>query len=170
MNPQASARQSERRENWGTPRPIFDPLNRKYRFTLDAAASRDNHKCALYFTEEDDGLSQDWGKHRVWLNPPYGEPEAPCGPKCKTKRCATRGFHNAGRVPGIIDWIRKAYTSAQAGALVVCLVPASTDTAWWHDYAMKGEITFYRGRITFEGAPAPAMFPSALVVFHPYIL
>jgi phage N-6-adenine-methyltransferase len=74
---------------------------------------------------------------RVWMNPPYGR--------------------EIGR------WMQKAYESS----LVVCLVPARTDTAWWHDYAMKGETRFIRGRLTFGGAPRPAPFPSALVVFRP---
>ena len=49
-------------------------------------------------------------------------------------------------------WVRKAYESAQNGATVVCLLPARTDTAWWHDYCMHGDITFERGRIKFGGS------------------
>lgn len=68
------------------------------------------------------------------------------------------------------DWMRKAYQSCnQNGALVVCLVPARTDTAWWHDYAMKGEIRFLRGRLKFGGAETNAPFPSALVIFRPIL-
>lgn len=63
------------------------------------------------------------------------------------------------------DWMRKAYESAQAGALVVCLVPARTDTAWWHDYAAKGVVRFIRGRLKFGGHKNSAPFPSALVIF-----
>jgi hypothetical protein len=63
-------------------------------------------------------------------------------------------------------WMKKAYEShKQNGATVVCLVPARTDTAWWHDYAMNGEITFIRGRLKFGGSKNAAPFPSALVVF-----
>lgn len=64
-------------------------------------------------------------------------------------------------------WMRKAWESAQQGALVVCLVPARTDTAWWHDYAAKGEIRFLRGRVKFGNARNGAPFPSAVVVFRP---
>lgn len=64
-------------------------------------------------------------------------------------------------------WMKKAYDSAQSGsALVVCLVPARTCTAWWHDYAMKGEVRFLRGRVRFNDR-GPAPFPSAIVVFKP---
>jgi len=131
------------RPDWATPQALFDGFNSIYGFTLDAAASAENAKCADYFTKEDNALAQDWGDHRVWLNPPYGRE--------------------------IGAWMRKAYESAQRGALVVCLVPARTDTAWWHDYASRGEVTFLRGRVRFVGAPFNAPFPSALVVFRPKI-
>lgn len=62
-------------------------------------------------------------------------------------------------------WMKKAYESAQAGALVVCLVPSRTDTRWWHDYAMKGEIHFIKGRLKFGNAKTNAPFPSAVVIF-----
>ena len=64
-------------------------------------------------------------------------------------------------------WMQKAYESAQGGALVVCLVPARTDTKWWHEYAAKGEVTFVRGRLKFGGQKNSAPFPSAIVVFEP---
>lgn len=57
--------------------------------------------------------------------------------------------------------------TALRGGTVVCLLPARTDTAWWHDYCMKGEITFIRGRLKFGGCSNPAPFPSAIVVFKP---
>lgn len=65
------------------------------------------------------------------------------------------------------DWMRKAYESSQNGATVVCLVPARTDTVWWHDYAMRGEIEFIKGRLRFNGHKNSAPFPSAVVVFRP---
>lgn len=63
--------------------------------------------------------------------------------------------------------MRKAYESAKAGATVVCLVPSRTDTEWFQDYAMKGEIEFIRGRLKFGGHENSAPFPSAVVVFKP---
>ena len=94
-------------------------------------------KCPRYYTKADDGLKQSW-RGKCWMNPPYG------------------------RVIG--DWMRKAYESAQAGAMVVCLVPARTDTAWWHDYAAKDQVTFIRGRLKFGDGKNSAPFPSALVI------
>lgn len=66
-------------------------------------------------------------------------------------------------------WMKKAYISSQQGALVVCLVPARTDTAWWHDFAMMGSVIFIRGRLQFGGSPNSAPFPSALVIYMPLV-
>jgi len=64
-------------------------------------------------------------------------------------------------------WMAKAWAESQRGALVVCLVPARVDTAWWHDYAARGEVEFLRGRLVFGPAASSAPFPSAVVVFRP---
>jgi|ERR1041385_7246630 phage N-6-adenine-methyltransferase len=125
---------------WSTPRAFFDSLDTEFRFTLDACATDANAKCANYFSAEQDGLKQDWGRNIVFMNPPYGRQ--------------------------ISDWMQKAYLSSIDGATVVCLVPARTDTRWWHDFAVKGEIRFLKGRIRFEGSPHSAPFPSALVIFR----
>lgn len=67
----------------------------------------------------------------------------------------------------ISAWVRKAWEShVLNGATVVCLLPARTDTRWWHDYCMRGRITFVRGRLKFGGSPHPAPFPNAVVVFE----
>ena len=123
---------------WATPQDFFDKQNAIYSFTLDVCATADNAKCARYFTEADDGLAQPW-QGVCWMNPPYG------------------------RAIGL--WMRKAHESHLTGATVVCLVPSRTDTRWWHDYAMKGQIEFIRGRLKFGDAKNSAPFPSALVVF-----
>lgn len=128
---------------WETPRHLFDELNRGFRFTLDPCCTHENAKCKTHFTKSENGLLKDWGKNNVFMNPPYGRE--------------------------IIHWMHKAYESAKAGALVVCLVPARTDTAWWHDYATKGEILFIRGRLKFGGHKSSAPFPSAVVVFWAYL-
>jgi phage N-6-adenine-methyltransferase len=129
-------------DNWTTPQDFFDRMNRKYGpFDLDVCASSNNAKCPKFFTKEDDGLAQAW-VGRCWMNPPYG------------------------REIGL--WMEKAWRSSLSGALVVCLVPARTDTVWWHTYAMQGEIEFLRGRLKFGGGKNSAPFPSAVVVFKPY--
>ena len=128
-------------DEWPTPQAVFDGLNREFAFTLDPCATPQNAKCPRYFTRADDGLKQDWSGHIVFMNPPYG------------------------RVIGA--WVEKAYLSAQQGAVVVCLLPARTDTRWWHGFVMRGEVRLLRGRIRFEGGKASAPFPSAYVVFRP---
>ncbi len=124
---------------WSTPRDFFDDYNAIYHFDVDVCATAENALCAKFYSPEDNGLSKEW--HGVcWMNPPYGRE--------------------------IGKWMKKAYESSLHGATVVCLVPARTDTAWWHEYAMKGVITFVRGRLKFGGSKNSAPFPSAVVVFQ----
>lgn len=134
---------SSETDTWETPDDVFAPLHAEFGFDLDAAASDDNAKCERYFTPADDALAQDW-TGTVWCNPPYGR--------------------QIGR------WVEKGYVEAQAGATVVMLIPARTDTAYWHDFVMKAnEVRFRRGRIYFEmnGKPVGrAPFPSAVIVFR----
>lgn len=132
-------------EEWGTPRDFFAMLDAEFGFTLDVCATEHNAKVPLFFDRQDDGLAQPWAPHVCWMNPPYG------------------------RVIGA--WVEKAYREAKNGATVVCLIPARTDTAYWHDYAMKAdEIRLVRGRLHFEGVESKghnAPFPQAVVVFRP---
>ena len=67
-------------------------------------------------------------------------------------------------------WVKKAYESARQGATIVCLLPARTDTAYWHQYCAKGEVLLIKGRLKFGKAKSGAPFPSALVVFRPNLL
>jgi phage N-6-adenine-methyltransferase len=134
---------SSRSDDWPTQQAFFDKVNEEFGFDLDVCASHENAKCRKYFTKEQDGLAQEW-RGVVWCNPPYGRT--------------------------ISDWIKKAYESAQAGATVVLLVPARTDTRWFQDYCLRGgEIRFIRGRLRFGDCKWPAPFPSALVVFRPFL-
>ena len=130
---------SSQTDLWETPQDFFDKLNDEFGFNLDVCATPQNAKVFRFFTKEHDGLSQDWGESICWMNPPYGRE--------------------------IGKWMKKAYESSLAGATVVCLVPARTDTAWWHDYAIKGEIRFVKGRLKFGGHKNSAPFPSAVVIF-----
>lgn len=124
---------------WATPQDFFDKLDDEFGFTLDVCASPENAKCDRYFTKADDGLTQEW-TGVCWMNPPYGRE--------------------------IGHWMRKALESSATGATVVCLVPARTDTAWWHDCAMRGEVRFIRGRLKFGGHTNSAPFPCAVVIFR----
>lgn len=125
---------------WNTPDWLFRSLDKEFGFTLDPCSDGKNAKCAKFYTTVENGLLRDWGREAVFMNPPYSECE---------------------------EWMRKAYGAAIEGATVVCLVPARTDTEWWHRYAMKGEVRLLRGRLTFGQASTPAPFPSAVIVFRP---
>ena len=148
-----------------TPQDFFNRLNDEFNFTVDVCATAENAKCKRYYTKQDDGLSQDWVGN-VWMNPPYGDPEYACKANCKKKKCVTRGHHNKTYIPGIKDWMKRANDASKVGATVVCLVPARTDTAWWHEHVIKHEVRFIRGRLKFGNAKNSAPFPSAVVVMR----
>lgn len=158
---------------WETPDELFDSLSASHGpFDLDVCASDYNAKdCDFYFTKEDDGLTQKWFG-TCWMNPPFGNAEWPCKKNCKKKRCAKRGHHTTEYIPGIRDWVRKAYQSAKAGCKVICLLPARTDTGWWHRYIENAakEIHFLKGRVYFvrnDGKTGAAPFPCVVVILGP---
>ena len=130
---------SSKTDMWLTPQDLFDRLNAIHHFTLDVCATAENAKCHHYLSPEIDGLSKDW-KGVCWMNPPYGKE--------------------------IGKWVAKALQESLEGAKVVCLLPARTDTRWWHDFAMHGKIEFIRGRLKFGGSKNSAPFPSAIVIFE----
>lgn len=130
---------SSKTDMWATPQDFFDTLDSEFGFTLDACAVRENAKCAAYYTPQQDGLSQPW-HGRVWCNPPYGR--------------------EIGR------WVKKASETAAGGGFVVMLLPARTDTKWFHDYIYgKSQIRFIKGRLKFGGCQNAAPFPSMVVIF-----
>lgn len=131
---------SSKTPEWSTPQDLFDKLHRVWEFTLDVCATAENAKVLYFYDKADDGLKQSWKGHVCWMNPPYGRE--------------------------IGKWMRKAFQESLRGAVVVCLVPARTDTVWWHDYVMKGDVTFLKGRLKFGGATNSAPFPSAIVIFR----
>lgn len=134
-------------DQWATPQGFFDKLNEEFHFTLDVAADETNHKCDRYYDKHIDGLLQPWhGQPRsqthntVWRNPPYGRE--------------------------IDKWVEKAYNESQLGATIVMLLPARTDTKWFHDYIYgKAEIRFVRGRLKFGDSKNSAPFSSMVVIF-----
>ena len=131
-------------DQWPTPAAFFDLWAARFAFDLDVCADAHNAKCSRFFSVEDDGLAQSWAPAVCWMNPPYGRE--------------------------IGKWVRKACEESLKGATVVCLLPARTDTAWWHDYVIPhAEVTFVRGRIKFGSATAGAPFPSAVAVFRPEV-
>jgi site-specific DNA-methyltransferase (adenine-specific) len=132
-------------QTWTTPQKFYDQLNEEFNFTLDPCCSKESAKCDHYFTEEDDGLIQDWSDHVVFMNPPYGR-----------------------EIP---QWIEKAHNEYLKGATVVCLIPSRTDTRYWHNwifplyYENKIEIRFLKGRLKFGNAKTSAPFPSVVIVY-----
>ena len=131
------------RQDWATPPKLFRELDSEFGFTLDVCANSGNAKCEQYILAKKDALTIPWGENVCFMNPPFG------------------------RGKSLEKWIRKAYEESLRGATVVCLVPSSPCTYWWHDYAMKGEIRFIRGRVRFVGAAYNAPFPCSIVIFRP---
>lgn len=127
---------------WSTPQALFDKLDAEFNFSLDVCALASNRKCLAYFCPEVDGLKQDWGQRRCWMNPPYGKE--------------------------ISAWMKKAFESSMNGALVVALVPNRSNAPWWHDYVMKAdEIRFIRKKVPFTGEKKGVPFwGSVIVVFR----
>lgn len=128
---------SSKTDLWATPQEFFDELNKEFAFTTDVCAIPENAKCERFFSPEVNGLKQEWVGN-CWCNPPYGRE--------------------------IGKWVKKAYES---GCTVVGLLPARTDTKWFHEYILgKAEIRFIKGRLKFGGATTPAPFPSMVVIWR----
>lgn len=137
---------SSKDQTWETPQDFFDKLNKEFNFTLDPCCTKETAKCDHYFTKEDNGLIRSWKNHIVFMNPPHGRE--------------------------IKHWIKKAHDEFLKGnCKIVCLIPARTDTTYWHDYIFplyyKGqvEIRFLKGRLKFGNSKNSAPFPSAVVMF-----
>lgn len=134
---------SSRTGLWETPQELFDTLDKEFHFTLDVCALPENAKCLRFYTPEDDGLSQPW-EGVCWCNPPYGRQ--------------------------VKDWVRRAWEASGAGSTVVMLLPARTDTMWFHTYLYRQdrvELRFLPGRLKFGGAKNSAPFPSMIAVLRP---
>jgi phage N-6-adenine-methyltransferase len=126
---------------WETPQWLFNLLDAEHGFDIDVAAVAENAKCANYFSPDVDALTREW-KGTCWCNPPYGR--------------------------DIARFVEKAYKSSLSGATVCCLIPARTDTDYWHRYVTKAaEIRFLKGRLKFGNAKNSAPFPSVIVIFRP---
>lgn len=128
------------RQDWTTPKVLFDKLNQEFNFEWDLAASAGNKLCKNFYTKENDGLTKDWNGI-AWLNPPFG---------CKSSK--------------MIDWIKKSYNETQKNSnlTVVMLIPARTNCKWFADYIMKAaEVRFIIGRPKFgnciHGLPQPLL-------------
>lgn len=133
---------SSKSDNWETPQTLFDSLNKEFNFNLDPCCNEDNKKCEKYFTKEQDGLKQDWGGYTVFVNPPYGRE--------------------------LYKWVKKSYEeSKRANTKVVMLIPARTDTRYFHEFIYRNakEIRFIKGRLKFGNSTSNAPFPSMIIIF-----
>ena len=133
---------SSKTGEWETPIDFFNKLDWRFgKFTLDPCATSENHKTKKYYTLEDNGLAQDWEGETVFVNPPYRN---------------------------LSEWVEKAYNESQKlRTKVVMLIPARTDTKYWHNYVMRAsEIHFIKGRLKFGDSKNSAPFPSAVIVFN----
>ena len=133
---------SSKTDLWSTPWNFFEKLNDEFHFTLDPCSTHENAKCYKHFTIKEDGLLQDWGNEVVFCNPPYGRK--------------------------IKDWVKKAYEESQKdNTTVVMVIPARTDTIYFHEYVYhKAEVRFIKGRLKFGDAKNAAPFPSMVVIFR----
>ena len=139
---------SSAKSDWETPDDLFAALHAEFGFDLDVCAHEGNHKLPQYLSPADDSLAQEW-RGACWMNPPYGRQ--------------------------IAKWVRAARLRSISGqCTVVALLPARTDTAWWHDWIWDEErneprpgveVRLLRGRLRFKGAQHSAPFPSAVIVF-----
>lgn len=130
--------------DWATPWHFFNELDNEFGFTIDVCADKSNAKCRVYYTREDNGLIKRWSGV-CFMNPPYG------------------------REIGL--WVEKAYNESKSerfdSPVVVGLLPARTDTRWFHNWIYgKAEIRFIKGRLKFGDGKNSAPFPSMLVVWR----
>lgn len=140
MGRNLKATQTSNSDLWETPVWLFDLLHEEFRFTIDVAASPENTKLPVFYTEAEDGLAQEW-RGVAFCNPPYSKSA---------------------------KWIQKGYLAAMAGqATVVLLIGARPDTSYWWRWVRHGEVRFLPGRLRFIGAEGgSAPFPSAVVIFR----
>lgn len=128
-----------------TPPEFFDVLNREFGgFAIDVCSTPTNAKCKRFFTVRDNGLAQSWAPATCWMNPPYGD-------------------------DALTRWMAKAHSEADAGATVVCLVPARTHTSWFHTLCVHAEVRFLRGRLRYVGTGGEAPFAQLVVIFRPFL-
>lgn len=156
---------SKKSNDWETPVDLFNKLNEYYNFDIDVCCTEQNKKCAVGITKKDDGLIQSWtrfyeeNQHSkscaiqrpliAWMNPPYKD---------------------------IKLWLAKAIVMAEDEDIsTVCLLPARTDTKWFHEFLYHGKddkkyiqaVRFLKGRLKFVGAKSSAPFPSMIATIQP---
>ncbi len=143
--------------DWQTPENVLELVRKVGPIALDPCTSAENptgaeHFCCQVTVQDDDGrpvvasysdgLQRRWSDFRglVYVNPPYGR--------------------------ALPQWVDKCIQEAERGAEIILLVPSRTDTRWWHKAANEAtSCAFWKGRMTFKGAPSTAPFPTCLFYF-----
>jgi len=148
---------SSNSNEWETPQALFDELDAEFHFTLDPCARPENAKCERYFTPVEDGLSKSWRGQTVFMNPPYGR---------EIGNWVEKAYREAG-----VDFVGNVmFFERQINTIVVGLIPARTDTKYWHNYIHgKAKVRFIRGRLKFKQngkTHKSAPFPSAIVIWR----
>jgi site-specific DNA-methyltransferase (adenine-specific) len=131
---------SHKSDEWETPQNLFDELNKEFKFTLDPCSTDKNHKCNIWYTKKENGYCCKWNGS-VFVNPPYSE---------------------------ISRWVEKSFYEKDNCEKIVMLLPARTDTKWFHKFIYKQygiEIRFIKGRLKFSNSKNSAPFPSMIVIF-----
>lgn len=128
-------------EEYETPNEIFEPLQKEFDLQLDVCATKENAKCDLFFTKEDDALTKDWDNN-FWMNPPFSR--------------------------DLKEWVIKAFEESQKGVVGVCLLPVRSNTLWWHKYIIdtKTEVRFLKGETKFVGHKRGLWLPFAIIIFN----
>ena len=124
-------------DSWSTPKALYDELNKEFSFD-------DYDPCPLNDNPEKDGLSEEWAAI-TFCNPPYSDLKS-------TKKK--------------LGWVDKAHKECQKGKTIVLLIPARTDTQWFHDVILQNcyEVRFLKGRLKFGDCKVAAPFPSMVIV------
>ena len=143
-------------EEWETPPEMFDPLNKEFKFNIDAAASGINAKCDHFFSKHSDAINTQWPTGaRVWLNPPYSQKMLEAFSKKAVHECIHRN------------------------CTTVMLVPVKADQAWWHNlwdfHSISDQVSieyrWIKGRVRFmqDGVPCKntIMVPCCIIVIKP---
>jgi phage N-6-adenine-methyltransferase len=142
---------SHAKDDWQTPRAFFEDQHAIHVFTIDGAASEQNTLLPRWWGPgalHEDALIIRWTGERVWCNPPYSR---------------------------VAEFVAKAALGEADYAML--LVPARTDTRWWHEHIWNGigpkpgvTVQFVKGRMKFinpaQEVHNSAPFPSVLVGFR----
>lgn len=124
---------------YSTPMSLFQPLKEEFDLQIDVCANEDNYKCNTYFTEEQDGLKQDWIGN-CWMNPPFSR--------------------------ALNKWVKKAHQDAKKfSGTKVCLVPVRSNTKWWEEVVQDAEVRFIIGEVNFNDEPRGLWLPMCILIF-----